>query len=144
VEVYRSEAARRGTKPAAVVEPEAPENLDDASQREWERITRLLRARGALDALDQAALHEYLVCWRRLRDAEAQIEADGITVTGANGQLVRHPALTPATQYRAALLALCKEFGFTYNSRLRMAMPPTEKPQGKFARMAAESSKQWK
>lgn len=117
---------RRQQKPAkrprGAPEPRMPEGLTNEGRREWLRITRLLRDRGALDALDQAGLHDYLLCWERLRQCEAEIEARGVLVDGERGK-VKNPACQLARQYRDALLAWAKELGFTMTSRTRMGIP---------------------
>jgi P27 family predicted phage terminase small subunit len=122
--------------PQTLVEPRAPEGIDDASAGEWRRITTLLRSRGTLDALDETPLREYLTCWRRLREAEATLDAEGLLVSGSNGGTVRNPASMIAHQYRSALLAWSKELGLTPLSRLRMPMRSEAASENRFSRLA--------
>jgi len=68
-------------------EPAAPKDLTPAAKKEWKRITSLLRARKSLDALDEAGLHDYLVCWQRLQDCEADIGARGVLVKTYRGSI---------------------------------------------------------
>ena len=110
-------------------EPTAPKGLPAAARREWERITALLRQRNCLDALDQAALRDYLVCWQRLNECEADIAARGILVKGYRSALTKNPSVALARQYREHLLAWSKELGFTIGSRARLAVPQQEKPR---------------
>lgn len=100
-------------------EPVAPKMLSKEERDEWNRVTSLLKQRGLLDRLDQVALHDYLKCWTRLRECEAEVSRDGLTVRTERG-VVKNPACTLATQYRASLLAWSKELGLTIGSRLRM------------------------
>src|SRR5437763_1819200 len=102
-------------------EPEMPKGLDADGRREWRRIIRLLRLRDVLDALDQVGLADYLVCWRRLRECEADIATRGVLVDGDRGR-VKNPAVQLARTYRDALLKWSREFGFTVASRTRLAM----------------------
>jgi len=122
-------ARQRGTRPLApgvdpvpIGEPAAPANLDAEALQEWQRITDLLRARNVLDGLDQSALHDYVACWRRLRQCEEEIETRGLMISGANSAMVKNPVVSIARNYRAALLAWCKEFGLTFSSRNRLPM----------------------
>ena len=111
----------------------APEGLNAECQREWDRVTGILLERGVLDDLDQAALADYIRCWQRLRAAEAEIDANGLVVPGANGARVKNPAATLARNYRAALLAWSKELGLTSASRLRCTIPgPVPKKPNRF------------
>ncbi|MCU1327481.1 MAG: family phage terminase small subunit [Bryobacterales bacterium] len=124
---------------SAPAEPQEPEGLSDASRAEWVRITGLLRDRGALDALDQAALRDYLLCWDRLRECEAEITKHGVMVEGINGrQRVKNPACQLARQYRDALVVWSREIGLTFASRTRLAMPEQKTGENRFAQMAAE------
>jgi P27 family predicted phage terminase small subunit len=108
-------------------EPDMPKGLDVAAQNEWTRITDLLRTREALDALDQAALADYLTCWQRLQECEAEITQHGVLVEGANGRgRVKNPACQLARQYRDSLLGWSREFGFTLSSRMRIDLQPAE------------------
>jgi P27 family predicted phage terminase small subunit len=116
-------AQRLQAQQQEAVEPEMPSGLSQAAQAEWERLTGLLRERGALDAIDQAALNDYLVCWQRLTEAEADIETRGLLVEGERGP-VKNPACQLARQYRAALTAWSKEFGLTPASRLWLPQQP--------------------
>jgi P27 family predicted phage terminase small subunit len=115
-------------------EPAAPSDLTPAAAQEWERITSLLRERKSLDALDQAGLHDYLICWQRLQECEADIGRRGVLVKGYRGALTKNPSVALARQYRESLLAWSKEFGFTLGARSRLAVPQPERPKvNKFA-----------
>lgn len=108
-------------------EPVAAEGLSKEAEAEWRRITGLLRKRRVLDALDQAALRDYVVCWQRLRECEDMVARDGVLIEGARG-LVKNPACQLARNYRDALLAWSKEFGLTVSSRQRLALPEERRP----------------
>jgi P27 family predicted phage terminase small subunit len=128
-----------GAHPVTNSAPCAPEGLSIEALVEWDRVTGLLRDRGALDGLDQAALHDYITCWRRLKECEAEIQTHGLMVEGRAGERIKNPAATLARSYRGALLAWCKEFGFTFSSRTRIGMPITEtKEPSRFQQMANE------
>jgi P27 family predicted phage terminase small subunit len=115
-------AIRKAT--AGKSEPQMPDGLAADAQQEWERVTGLSRERTMLDALDETALTDYITCWQRLRECESAIEAGGVLIEGGGGRgMVKNPACQLSRQYPDHLIAWCKEFGFTPNSRTRMAMP---------------------
>lgn len=86
--------------------------IDGPSARAWR-----------LDAIDQAALNDYLVCWQRLRAAAADIEVRALLVQGERGK-VKNPSAQLARQYRVALAAWSREFGLTPASPLRLPQRP--------------------
>jgi len=114
-----------------------PPELSPEAEQEWRRVTGLLRERTALDALDETALIDYLTCWIRLRECEADVAARGVLVEGGGGRgKVKNPACQLARQYRDHLIAWCKEFGFTPSSRSRIELPPPEEPNNPWAHFA--------
>ena len=127
-------------------EPCPPADLTPEARAEWDRITSLLRQRKCLDALDQAALHDYLLCWQRLQECEKDIAERGVLVKGYRGGPTKNPSLQAARTYREALLAWSRELGFTLGSRSRLAVPKPEQPKrNPFAdleieRLAAETA----
>lgn len=108
-------------------EPEMPKNLPPDAKKEWRRIVNLLRMRGVLDALDEASLHDYLVCWSRLRECEADIAERGVLIPGDRGK-VKNPSVQLARQYRDAFVAWCREFGFTVAARTRLSIGNAKDP----------------
>jgi P27 family predicted phage terminase small subunit len=111
------EAARRAE---AVREfeplPDAPSWLPRAARAEWRRVARLLR--DGLDARDYGALIAYVQAFARLREAEAIIERDGITVE-VEGKVSRHPACGVQSSAWAALKAYALVLGLTPTARPR-------------------------
>ncbi len=115
--------------------PEPPASLPPAALNEWERLTRLLSARGDLSELDQAALADYCLCRVRLEECERQIAEQGVLIHGQRG-LVKNPALQIARQYRAALQKWSDLFGLTPASRGKINIPKQEihdDPDGMFS-----------
>ena len=114
-----------------------PAGLSPDSEQEWRRVTGLLRERTMLDAMDETALTDYIICWVRLRECEADIAARGVLVEGGGGRgKVKNPACQLARQYREHLIAWCKEFGFTPSSRTRIDMPLPEDPDNPWTQFA--------
>lgn len=135
---------RRGNpnkRPAKVIQhlpgfPEPPASLPPEALSEWERLTKLLFARGDLSELDQAALADYCLCRVRLEECERQIAEQGVLVKGHRGVLAKNPALQIARQYRAALQKWSDLFGLTPASRGKINIPKQEihdDPDGMFS-----------
>lgn len=115
--------------------PDPPPSLPQKALSEWERLTRLLAARGDLSELDQAALADYCLCKMRLEECEAKISQHGVLVKGQRG-LVKNPALQIARQYRAAMQKWGEYFGLTPASRGKINIPKHEindDPDGMFS-----------
>jgi hypothetical protein len=95
-------------EPAHEPDPDEDRRLDAASRRVRGTAGRAFFARlrgayggwtaGAVELLAQAAALAQLIA-----DAEAEIRRDGMTVVGAKGGTVRHPALIVAAQARTEL-----------------------------------------
>lgn len=123
---------------ASTSEPTAPSGSTQEAAAEWERIVGLLRNRGALDGLDQAALRDYLLCWQRVQECERDIEKRGVLIPGYRGSKVKNPSIQIARQYREAMLSWARELGFTIGSRTRLAMPEQKAPRvNAFASLAS-------
>jgi len=106
-----------------------PAGLTDDGKREWYRVTRLLRDQGTLHQLDRTAISDYLNCWERLRECEAELTDKGLLIDGREGTIVRNPAAMLARQYRLALIAWSEKLGLTPMSRLRLgAAAPAPAP----------------
>jgi P27 family predicted phage terminase small subunit len=127
-------STRRKRKPgvAGAGEPRMPGDLSPDARKEWRRVTGLLRQRGVLDALDETALGDYITCWTRLRECEADIAARGVLVQGERG-MVKNPACQLARQYRDSLVTWCREFGLTPQARERVRMPEVKSEDNPFA-----------
>ena len=88
-----------------------PADLDEAAVALWNRVLRELREQGTWQASDVGALERYVRAVRRAAAARELVGLEGMTTTGARGQLVAHPALRiardaerDAHDYAAALL----------------------------------------
>lgn len=128
--VPQESALDRSRQQRVAEEPEEPKGLTPEARKEWRRIVGLLRARNGLDALDGAALADYVVCWQRLRDAEREISKNGLMVktSGRSKRLVRNPLISIAKVYRAALVAWAKELGLSIGARARLHFDPAPTP----------------
>jgi P27 family predicted phage terminase small subunit len=106
-----------------------PRYLNDEAKREWHRVVRDLKDAGVLGRVDRATLEGYCVSYARWRVAEKEIEAEGITVTGPKGGVMKNPAVTVAVQERTLMLKFMSELGMTPSSRSRLHVEPkTDRP----------------
>jgi P27 family predicted phage terminase small subunit len=118
-------SSQRARDRAFADQPEMPKRLSAIAKTEWTRVTCLLRNRDLLDALDQNALADYVTCWERLQQCEAEISRYGVLVEGSNGRgRVKNPAVQLSRQYRDALMSWSKELGLTVASRTRLSVSP--------------------
>jgi P27 family predicted phage terminase small subunit len=92
-------------------EPDPPAALSADQGVEWRRVAAILRRRGTFEAAE-TALRDYIRCWGRLQQCEADIERRGVLVQGDRG-MVKNPACQLAREYRAALLAWSRELSLT-------------------------------
>ena len=99
----------------------------DAEVREvaantWHTVTSSLDPVGALSPLDMDAVADYAVCVGRLWQAERRLSEDGITLTGRDGNMIRHPLWSSLNQLRAQARALGAVLGVGVGNRLSMTV----------------------
>jgi P27 family predicted phage terminase small subunit len=105
-----------------------PYGLAEAAVPYWRRLAPMLAKRGILVESDVPALADMCMVKARLDEAEAELTKDGLTSTGAVGQMVRHPLTMVVGQYRAAWLSYCTRFALTPSDRAGVTVEkPTEK-----------------
>ena len=119
-------ARRRNTPKPRPIAPSWPSWLNGEARREWQRVAPKLTALGLLTELDRTALTAFCVAWAHLREAEAAVQRDGLTVPGYRGAPRKHPALTVINQATQQLRAWALELGLTPSARSRLDLPPPE------------------
>jgi P27 family predicted phage terminase small subunit len=104
-----------------------PKSLSAAEAREWRRLVDLLtRPPLTISERDEAALEDLARCICRLREAEADVTARGLTMETPKG-VVRNPSLLTAKEYRSAVQNWASKFGLTPDGRARLSLPrPTD------------------
>lgn len=110
--------------------PECPEHLDEEAKREWFRVVPSLVGASILTRVDHAALAAYCQNVSRWIKAERQIAEEGITFTGDNGMIRRHPAVGIAHDAMMAIKAFACEYGLTPVSRARVSPVGTDDKKG--------------
>lgn len=103
--------------------PRAPRFLDPIAKVEWRRVGRELFEVGLLTRVDRAALAAYCQTYSRWVQAEKEIVDDGLTVRGAQGQVVKNPVVTIAEKALEQMKVYAIEFGMTPSSRSRIKLP---------------------
>ena len=106
--------------------PLCPAWLNEKAKREWRRIAPILKQLGLLEVIDRAALAGYCQAYARWREAEGDIQKNGMTYMSEKGNHVPYPQVGIAQKY----LQICKnfliEFGMTPSSRGRLTLPGGE------------------
>lgn len=105
--VTKLTAKSGGRSPA----PPPPEWLGTEARAEWERVAPVLHARGALTAATLGALETYASSVASVRQCEAAIAREGVTVTGPGGIPRAHPCLGMKNKAAAVALQLAKRLG---------------------------------
>jgi P27 family predicted phage terminase small subunit len=101
--------------------PDAPTWLSKPARAEWIRSAALLVERGTLTDGDLAVLEVFCSAKGRLVEASRLLARDGLTVKGANGARVKHPAVSIASEASSLIRTLGQQLGLTPASRARAA-----------------------
>lgn len=110
-------------EPAALVAlGDPPEFIGEHGAREWRRVGPVLIELGLLTEADLAAFTTYCAQLQILVTSMLDIQARGMTIQGARGE-VRNPSLASMAAASTTMLAICKEFGMTPSSRSRIRLP---------------------
>ena len=99
----------------------------DAAQ-EWLLTVEDLIGRGELSRADITAAIDMCMCHARLRECERILSAEGYTISGGQGQSVRHPITSTVNQYRAQMQRYRMEFGLSPGTRKRIGFLEPEVP----------------
>jgi P27 family predicted phage terminase small subunit len=105
--------------------PPCPGWLPAGAKREHRALVRQLSALGVLTRCEPC-LPMLALCLHRWREAEEQLELEGLTVV-REGVAVRHPAVLIAARYRSESLRLATEYGLSPSSRTRVESLPATK-----------------
>ncbi len=106
--------------------PSAPAGMTPEGRAEWRRTARKLYALGLLTWADRPAFTSLCeLCGMQDRATRA-LRRDGDYVTGANGGLVRHPAVSVLRGLADPIRKLSAEFGLTPSSRTRVFEGPDD------------------
>ena len=102
--------------------PKAPKTLSPEARGWWRRLA------AEYDVGDQAGLlllQTALEAFGRMRGAEQRIKADGLVLTGRDGQVKNHPLLTVERDTRSQMLMALKALNLDLEPlRDRPGRPP--------------------
>lgn len=93
--------------------PKPPTWLCLEARAEWRRVAPGMTRLDLLKPEDRAAFAAYCECWAQFVQATKAIQADGLTMAGAMGGLVAHPAVAIARNAQRELRSWCVQFGLT-------------------------------
>lgn len=104
---------------------EAPDDLSDDQRAIWEYAIAHA-PKGVLRMIDRDNLRAWVVAADLHRKATAEVQARGILSTGAEGQLVKNPAVMVLRDATAMMMRAAEQMGFSPTARARIKVP--EKP----------------
>jgi P27 family predicted phage terminase small subunit len=122
----RSDRRRNDEPQPEAVALDPPDDLQGEAADEWRRIVPELHACGLLSRLDYAALLGYCQALGRWREAEREIQRQGLLVKSPNGFPVQNPYLSVANRAMKQVKEFASEFGLTPSSRTRIAISPPD------------------
>ena len=111
-------------------EPERPDWFDERHTAVWQRITAEIRGMHLLHSADRDTLVGLVRAIIRLEDAARLVAAEGVIVTGKDGQQVRHPAVIVEREASETVRRLAREFGLTPSGRADLGHAVTLSPPG--------------
>lgn len=116
----------RGRKPefltidgALTKAPAAPSWLPTHAKAEWRRIMPRLVQGGRIAKHELSTVEDYCLCVARKREAEAVLQAEGLTYLSPTGELKRRPETTILKEAIEASRRLASELGLTPAARAK-------------------------
>ena len=116
--------------------PKMPDDLSEAGQAEWKRMTKQLQKRGTLTAVDSSSLEVYCRMFSRWKTAAKEAEENPTVETSwtdgagvVQTKVVENPASKIAARLEISLRAYQREFAATPASREKAKrLAPEKKP----------------
>ncbi len=111
--------------------PVPPRWLTAEARAVWDRVTAELGAMGMCHAADTDALVVY--CTAVVNHARAQqlLDVTGPLIKGAEGGVVRSPAVAVVHASATVISRFAREFGLTPSARVSLGHPPDELPRSR-------------
>ncbi|QQP93546.1 phage terminase small subunit P27 family (plasmid) [Skermanella sp. TT6] len=95
------------------------------SRELWDRLAPDLFKMGVLTLSDASALEMLCISYAEFREANAQIERDGMTFMSENGLIKKHPAVGIRAEAWRRVMSGLVEFGLTPAARSKVQATPT-------------------
>lgn len=124
-------ASRKDEPEATLGEPMKPDFLNKAASAEWDRVTVELREMGILTTADHAMLTVYCTAWAEFIEADAVVKEEGMTVTGAAGNPVIHPAVRIRNTAQDTIRRAADHFGLSPSARSSIKVQDKKPTDGK-------------
>jgi P27 family predicted phage terminase small subunit len=103
--------------------PVMPEGLSVPAQEEWLRLSPLLHNMGVLTSADGAALAALCRQYARHIEAEAHLNAQGVTIASPKGHAIASPYVAISHGAFDRWYKLLGDFGLTPSSRSKLVTP---------------------
>jgi P27 family predicted phage terminase small subunit len=108
---------------------EAPEWLSENAQVMFKLVADELCREQVLTATDLHNVEAFCTSYANWRQAQKDIDKDGVTVVGAMGGLIKHPAVTVANESLRQMVTFGSLLGLDPSSRSRL-IGAAKKPAG--------------
>ncbi len=107
--------------------PDCPDWLPGEARKIWEEEAPKLEKLGLLTEIDGEEFARYCATTYRARQAEVEVEKNGIMVPGAvKGTMVKNVAVAISRDYHAAATKMADKFGMNPVARTRIETPGEE------------------
>lgn len=100
--------------------PEAPEWMGVVASEIWSRIAPWLVATKIMAATDLHNLEAFCMAYQRWREAQDDIDMNGLVVPGARGGVVKNPACTVANESLRQVATFGSALGLDPSARARL------------------------
>lgn len=100
--------------------PARPEFVTGEAREEWDRLVELLVSSGHLARIDADILAAYCATWCDYVTARTAINAEGLTITTANGKPRPHPLLRASERAMSRLWQFSDRLGLSPLARARI------------------------
>jgi len=136
VGTYRASRDKRAPQFVDAIDSKAPAYVrqNKLAHAEWKAVFPLLAAEGILRATDISLLSSYCVLYARWREAAADVEKNGLTVTvtsqtrtGITTKPVINPSVRSEILYQSAMMRAAVKFGLNPLDRPRLEASPIDK-----------------
>lgn len=115
---------RNEPRPDPSETPECPEWLSEEATGVWEALVAPLHAKGLFTPWDVEAFTVFCEAVVHHRQACQAVTNSDILVKGAQGNMVKNPALQIVRDTSQTIRAFAQEFGLTPSARSGIQLPP--------------------
>ncbi len=106
--------------------PKCPDHLDKDARREWRRLAPLLFKARLLTEADYIALGNLCQAYSTMKKAQAALDKSSLLLKTPSGYIQQSPLIGIINHTMAQITGLCREFGLTPSSRVRLSVEPED------------------